>query len=198
MTNEVNDILRVTAVLRTSDQVTINNVYHTRILTMGNGDDSVVADDVAAWLDFAYTEVIGLLPTGVSFIEVTTFNVTKDSPLPTASWPTLTAGTGGGDITPEGVAALIIFRTAVAHVIGRKFIGTLAEADTTNALLTAGALTDLAQFAAALLPSFNNPIEANTYRMGILGKTGALHAITSAIVAALPAYQRRRRRGRGI
>lgn len=195
---DVGDIIRVTAVLKTTDQVTVENVFHTRFQSGPVTQDNLVMDDLALWLDTAYDYIKGYMPTGNQFIEVQGFNVTADSPMPPAAWPTQTAGTSGGDITPEGVAALVLFRTAKAHVLGRKFFGTLTETNITNGLLVASAVTALVNTAIVLIAPYTAVASGNTYLMGIFGKGGVLHAITDIVVRDLPAYQRRRRRGRGI
>jgi hypothetical protein len=190
--------LRVTAVLTTPAGVTIENVFYSTITTYVGGDDVAVTLDMAQWLDDAYDNIKSMIPLTTSFMEVRCHNVTTNTPMPTASWPVLTAGTGTGDIAPEGVAALVLLRTAALKVLGRKFVGPLTEGAITDGLMTAGALVDLLAFATAIIVPFASVPTSNVYKFGVQDKLGVLRDVVSVAAVAIPAYQRRRRRFRGI
>lgn len=194
----VNDLLRVTAVLTTTDGTTSENVYVYKALGITDSDDFAVMADLALVLDTAYTEIVGLYANEVTFVEVRGHNITQDTPLPTVPWPTLTSGTSVSPNYAPGVAALVLFHTAATKVLGRKFIGPLTNAGLTDALIASATLVDLASYAAVLIVPYTSPDTSNSYSFGILDKSNIFRFITDVVSTAIPAYQRRRRQFTGI
>lgn len=192
------DILRITAVMAYGSEPTVMNTFHLRCTDPPGETDAAAMDFVAGWLDTAYAGIIDRMSTSLSFVEIRGFNETQHLPLPTVGWPTLTAATATGDIYAPGVAALVLFRTAALRVLGRKFIGGLTEEDFTSALVAGACLTDLATWAAAIAGGPGISLTTGSYSFGIYSAAHGFHLVTAFVTVAVPAYQRRRRQGRGI
>jgi len=198
LTTNVSDRLRVTAVMSVAGAISVQNVYDVNCITEPGGDDVDVMEALAEWLDSAYTEIVGSLSNQLVFEEVRGFNITKDGPMPTVPWPTLTTGTPSGDYPPTAVAALVLFRTALAKVIGRKYIGILPESAMTAGLLISSVILELSAFALAIVAGPTPSGPAGAFDYGIRQSNGILRPVFTTVVRNVLAYQRRRKPGRGI
>jgi hypothetical protein len=197
MSIAINDVIKVTAAL---DMVgnAVENVYYFRMDTAPSVTDTAVMNDLAAKLEEVYTHILSYMSDAVTFLEVRGFNVTKDQPMPTVSWPTMTVGGSSSARLPWGVSGLALLRTGVRRVLGRKFFGVFTEADNDDPGVWSGALTiAMAAAAGELVGSFLGSTTLAVILPGVVDKTGAFWAFIEAVASSNPAYQRRRRRGRG-
>jgi hypothetical protein len=113
-------------------------------------------------------------------------------------WTSLTAGGGGASSNAAGVALLIVLRTGISRVFGRKYLGGIITANIDTDGFWASALVTVgATFAAHLLGEFVGGTSTSTWLPGLIAKTGQFWSFIEAIVSAIPAYQRRRRKGAG-
>jgi len=190
--------VRVTAVMQALGGVTIENVYDVQCTAGGTGDDDDVMQHLAAWLDGAYTHLTGLQVNAMTYVEVRGFDVSADTPLPTVAWPSLTTGSGGGEPTPYGVAALVLFRTLKARVVGRKYLGGFNEALWASGEILVAALPAFLSFAAEIAAGPGLSVAGGEYEYKIYDKLGVARDTIASVVRSVAAYQRRRRPGRGI
>jgi hypothetical protein len=198
MTVSTGDVLRITAVLENTRGVTFENVYHVKADAVIDGGDNAVMIEMASWLDDAYTEIQDPIANECSFVEVRGHDETTNQPLPAQPWPTLTVGGAATSSYADGVAALVLFRTTAIKVLGRKFLGPFTEDAFDEGLLTAIVIAKVVTFAGKILTSFAGATTLNQYHYGVYDKGAALRTVTSIVASAVPAYQRRRRPGRGI
>lgn len=191
---------RITAVLSYSNQATIMNVFDVVVTAppVGGDEDLSFMIDAADWLDQAYTPLAGDYASTVTFVEVRGYDVTADAPLPAVGWPNLTVGEATAEVNALGVAALVLFRTAAARVIGRKFIGPVLVNAIDETLIISSVITHLVSFGIVIGAGIHNGPNDTQATFGIMDKFAALHTVTDIIASSIPAYQRRRKQLRGI
>lgn len=193
-----NDIWRVTAKLFGDDNVSIQNVWHIRKVSVGTVADSLALDDIAGALDGLYEGIDDIISTEVSPEEIGFYDVTNDVPLPSQDWDTFAGGAAGGVAVPSGVAYLLLLRTGVKRVTGRKFFGQGASGYLTGGNWNVSALTPLAAMGALVITSFIGASSGDIFQWGTVDQFGAFWSFNEAVVKGEPAYQRRRRLGSGI
>jgi hypothetical protein len=144
------DVLRVTARLKHALQDQ-QNVYHLR--WFGSDTDPFdLADDIADWLDAAYSEFQPEVPMGTTYYDIEVWNVTQDEPIAVLDWPTLTVGGASSNPFPLQTAPLVLFNTTTARSQGRKYLPSLTEgASAGDGILSAGVIAMIADFAVAIL-----------------------------------------------
>lgn len=117
------DILRVTAKMSfNSGAAQVQNVYHTQCIFTTAQTDAATHVGVEQALNDAYTNLIARLPDTLDFDTIETWNLTQDRPMIEDTWPSLVAGTNGGQMCPPQTAPLVLFTTAVARSQGRKYL----------------------------------------------------------------------------
>lgn len=196
----VGNRIRVTAVLSAGLTSTVMNVYHLEVTDLADGgtNEFEIMTDIAAWMDGCYNAIAAMYSTDVTAVEIRGYNETEDFPMPTVFFPSFTGGTFSGETAPYGVCAQLVLRTGVSRVVGRKYLGPLAEQAFTDGLLNTDILDDIIAYAAALAEGVTGAAYDNFARFGIAAASGVVHGVTGFSIASVPAYQRRRKQGRGI
>lgn len=178
----------------TEDVVNVFQFQKTNAGEISNAD--VIEDmlDVVADIILVLKALVNVLTV---FQAIRVKNITDNELLGLVPLPVPIAGTGTGDSEAPGVATLMWFPTGVPHVMGRKFFGTLPESVIgSDAKFTSGHMTNIAAVASVLVNPFTAP--NGTYQYGIKStKTGTWIPFLTAAWENVPAYQRRRRQGRG-
>lgn len=198
MANAIGDILRVAARLHhelTGDMV---NVFHYRIKAGTALSDVQVLDDIALGMDTLYTEIVGDLNNTVGFADINIFNESKNAPVGTAPWPSLTGGTSSSHMLPSTVAAFVRATTGQSRNWAKKFIGGLTEdANTSTGVIGSGVLSDLASWGALwlinIVGSGTNEYEPVVHH----NQSGTWRLLTDIIIRNVWAQVRKRRIGRG-
>lgn len=152
----MSDVMRVIAKMSV-DEGDIINVYHS-LVTIGvvGVSDAEIVTGLSNAVDYCYDLIKAFYSEDLDFDTIEVWNVSQDRPMGEVEWPTLTNGTGTGDLAPLQVAPLILFGTDVARSQGRKYLPAPLE----SVLNTKGTLTStfqaaMAAFGAALLPTVN-------------------------------------------
>jgi hypothetical protein len=197
MAPSIGDVLRITAKLANGTD-TIQNVYHAKLTGDTPPTNEDMLDDVADWMDQAYSAIDQAMSTGITFDEIEVYNLSADEYVGAIGWPVLTAGTAAsGQESPPQCAPLVLFRTNVLKSLGKKFLPQFYtgyyEGDGT---LAVNALNAMAAYAAEILAGK----VAATYEL-IPGNYRPLVDMfipyVSAVVRDFFATQRRRYVGRG-
>jgi len=192
------DFVKATArMLLFNGQSTIENVFYFRAID-GPGEDSLVCEELAQWIDDFYKELVAKITTNLTFEDVTCFNVSTEQPMGSALFPDTAAGSLSGDVLPGGVAALITLRTGRNRTLGRKYLGGFTEGDSNDGALYTGLITALGAAGALMLENFLGEATNVLWQPGIVSKYGPFWSFTEAVVRNIWAYQRRRRPGTGI
>jgi hypothetical protein len=192
-----NDILKVTARMNSTAGGAVENVFTFKWTGLFSADDSAVMDHVADYLETFYSHLVSHQTNTLTYQDIEAFNHTQDRPVASHNWPTLTAGSSSGGYQPLAVSALTFFRTGLSRILGRKFWGGLINSALNSAVLDSGLITDLALLVIDVLTPNGSLIDGGTLTSGVLDKGGVFREFTDGTVSTIPAYQRRRKQGRG-
>jgi len=197
MTTHQYDVIEAAARWEYNAVEDVVNVFQFQKTDAGDISDSNTIDDILDLVEAVYTLLLGIITTIQVARDIRISNVSQNYVLSTEPWPSITAGTGTGDPLPPGVAGLVNFRTTVAKVNPRKYFGALTEANNAaTGLITVAGTTALSNAGALLLTSMLGTYASWEY--GYLSpKTSNFEQVQSYSVTNVPAYQRRRKQGRG-
>lgn len=196
------DILLVTARMTYDGASAIQNRFGVKVVDTALGNDTTVLQAVGRWLESIYSPAIAKIASAVSFDDYAAWNGTTATPLPTMPWPTLTAGTMSGDAMPNGTAVLCMARTGVARRFAKKYFPPPTEGGSGTGGWDASTLTPWVTAVGAWLAAYTdatNSVQLLGVCPSALG--AGLYIGTNLLSGAVYgewAYQRRRRRGRGI
>lgn len=197
MTVQQNDIIEASARLEYSGNEDAVNVYQFQYEDAPPLEDGLVVDDVIEILEAIYFLMIAAISAATTFRDIRIRNVTQDLLMGTFGWPVLTTGENLDGELPYGVAAMISFPTDIPRVTMRKYFPKMTEGNLiANGTWDAPLQAMLAAVGASMLTPY--VINLHTYQYGYLSpKTVAFEAPVAAVITDVPAYQRRRKPGRG-
>jgi hypothetical protein len=193
-----NDVLRVDVIGDFNTANALVNAYQFRV-TEGGG---VAVADALTDLVALVTALLGILK-ALSTAEtvwrrIRVSNITQDVVYGETNLASAIGGTASGDPNAPGVCALMYARTLEPRIQLRKFWGPLAEVHLNNeGIVYSSTQTVLANACALLAADYVGTYA--TYRYGLFSPK--LNQWIEPVVVAyttIPAYQRRRRQGRGI
>jgi hypothetical protein len=195
----VGDILRVAArhTFRSVDDMV--NVFHCTTVTVpGPNTNAALLADISEWVSRAYTSVQAHLQNDLVATDIAVFNVSDDSPVGVVSWSGgYSGGTGSGQALPLAVAALALISTTAKRTQGRLYLSGLGEGELNDSLWDA---TFVAAYAAMIDTIVDLDTETNGFQhvYGVWKRSdGQMYAVSSIRIQTIPAYQRRRKPGRG-
>jgi len=197
MTVNTGDTVRVTAIMNHSLEGDVQNVWWMNQVT-GSATDAQFMQKAAEKLDIAYNYIDQYMPDTLDFVEIAGQNITTGNPLPTVGWPTLTSG--GVDVAdplPAALSGLGLGRTGVHRVVFRKFFGPFTEANQIDAswdTVIPAAILTLLQYMDDAYASGTGTAQAGVWSTVFLQWYPLIEVVTRSVAA----YQRRRRKGRGI
>lgn len=196
-------VLRVVATMLWTDGNVMQNVFNAVI---AGGSDPYDADDVVAeaitWLGVMYANIVGAVSDEVDGSEITVYEYDSIDD----DWDEVGSGafswdpTATSDQLPRGNACLINLKTLDPDVNGKKYIGGWTESNVADGLLSAASLAILIDFAIDWFTGFTGATTGATWTPGVWSPTNTVFkaARDAAVVPAIMAYQRRRKRGVGI
>lgn len=159
-----NDILRIVCKLSWGED-DIQNVYHMKVTATGEIDNDDALTDIAAFMDDAYDDIDSKIVPLIDFDSIEVWNLTDESYVGVADWPTMTIGGGTGTPMPPQAAPLLLFDTDYAGSQGKKFLPPfVAGTVDTDGTLTASAIIDMIAMIATLIAGMTG-----TYMDGELG-----------------------------
>lgn len=173
------------------------NAWQFRLVTGAPLTEEQGADEILEILEILYEILQTFITTVTIYRDVRMLNQTDDILMGIHNWPTLIAGENSNGPVPPGVAGMINLSTVVPNVTLRKYFGVFAETSLgSDGTWDSGQITALGDVATALLA----PLEATNsiWEYGYTSpKTLGWVAPISASLTDVPAYQRRRKQGRG-
>lgn len=195
-----NDVIRAACVWKLNGADEIVNVFHLQVFDAASLiEDANLNLGVAAWFERAYftSNVVGSVSNEVLHDRIEMYNVTLDAPLLDVGRIPELDGDSTGERLPEGVAGLVIARTAKKRRVGRKFLPVFTEGASSSGQWASGVLTTMAAFGDYWRTDFVT--EEDFSLRGVVGGEGTplWSPIIQTLARTLPAYQRRRRIGRG-
>ena len=192
-----NDIIEVAARMEWGGAEDVMNIYQFRVGSIVDSDELAIIDDLIDIMEDVYTFLVPFQTNQMTYADIAFKNITQGQVYGTFAWDSLVSGTATQEALPPGVAALINFATFFGRVILKKYFGGLVEGDadldSTWVTLFLTALANVAQYL------LNDRVEtAATYSYGYNSiKAGGFVLPVSGVVSEIPAYQRRRKQGRG-
>lgn len=192
------DILRVAARQLLSGTDEIVNVFHFDVLDIGTNGDEGVMDAIALKLSTSWVNLIGGLANNLQPNIIDVYNTTHDVPLGQVPWHgSYTGGSSSGNMLPSGVALLVMFSTGVKRVQGRTYLGGMVQSVMDDGLWLSGYIPNVSDWVDDMRSEAASP-DATELKMVIFRRSaGTPVAITGRRISNIPAYQRRRRIGRG-
>lgn len=194
---DTNDILRIGALWTHNAVTIIGNTFHVRVTAGGGLDYPDAADDVSEYMEDIYDEVDLWFSDEMATYGLTLANITQDTTYGAFAWTNPMAGTEVAGWLPQGVCCLTWGRTTKPRVQTRKYWGVFTEAGQTDGKWVAAVET-----ACATAHNLHHTAFVGTNGLTVLGVaynrlTQDVNEVTSIASTDVPAYQRRRRLGRG-
>jgi hypothetical protein len=194
---ELNDVISLSARLEAFGAYSIVNRFH---VIIDNGAPATFAAWQVAfqnYLDTLYGNLSATLSAGVLPDSIGVRNETQGLVFGSMSWGAWAGGTALGDPTPLGVACLTFGRTVKPRVQIRKYFGIFTEANC-NAAAWDGVVQGACVNALTYHITQQTPAVGQTLTGVAYNRTlGTVTYASSVATSAEPAYQRRRKRGRG-
>lgn len=194
---ESGDILRLGAGMTLDGAYDIVNVFHI-LAEMDTGLTwAVITTLLAGYLDDLYDNIKTQLSDTIDSLAISVMNVTQVTTLGTIAWPAPWVGSDAGDPTAPGVCCFTWGRTYKPRVQIRKYLGVFGEAN-----VAAGVWTATVRNACIALMDEHiarTDMGSNRFFTGVAYNRALLtyETAVSSDASAEPAYQRRRKRGRG-
>jgi hypothetical protein len=165
-----------------------------QVIAIGSTDEDAVTD-WAAHLDNLFGELVFEMH---DLSPPTTFELYR---LIAGKWAWVTGGeptfvpTGTAEIVAHGIAALIVARTAISKVRGRKFIPAMTEGNIEEGIFTSSTVASLVSAAAIYALPFDSVTEDSDWVSGVYSKVLStfIPFIPTVIISNIPSYQRRRK-----
>lgn len=195
------DIVRASVVWTHNIYGAMVNTYHLRVdVAVPPADDALVGDAIAAYMEELYdvTGVTSQMHAGNIHSDIQLFNVTQSAPMvPLGAFVVLNGGSSSQPLS-AGTAALILARTAVPRKVGKKYLPVFSVGPLLNGVWDSGSMAQMNDFADFWEAPFAYLLTGITLQAVV---ANAAETVFTPIVAANPtpdpAYQRRRKRGRG-
>lgn len=203
MTVNDGDILRIAVRQTGATGNDLVNVYHADVTAGAPATNADALTDIRDWIDSAYSSMNAVIHGSVNPLDIKVDKVQLVGGIiqlieniGTISWGTLYNPAGSGDPLPSGVAGLVLLRTLVGKVFGKKFIPGMIEPQINGDTLQSTVLSALAAYALDFVVTYVG--SAISLDGGILStRTNQFEYFVEADVSSIPAYQRRRRPGTG-
>lgn len=196
-------ILRIVASLLFPESVIAQNVFYAVFADTGaSNDDQDVVDDLAEWLEDAYTLIAGFIDTSVSLTDIKVYNYDSIDD----DWDEVGAAsiglafTGTTDMLPHGVAYLLHAKTTDPDVQAAKFIGGFTEGGQADGIWLSSINTVMATWAADWVTAFVGTATGGDFSPGVWSVAQQVFKVFNGVINlnSIPAYQRRRKPGVGI
>ncbi|GAG89688.1 unnamed protein product, partial [marine sediment metagenome] len=142
---DVNDVLEITWKGKFNSADDIVNVFQARITDPQTGTKAEAIVWVTEWVEDLVTTIINELHPTYELVEVIVENLTQDTFIGQDVVGQI--GINTSEALPPQVCALIMARTPVPEVDGRKYLGVFGEDTQSQGIWNAGAVTALQAFA---------------------------------------------------
>lgn len=163
----LNDILRVAVRMGGNTDQDIMNIWTVKLVTLVDGDDEDVADDIVQRIGVLYQDLEDAISSDQYSKDISIQNITSGQVLGTHEWTTPFLGAAGGDSMPPQTSLFSYFRTGYSRRIGRKFWGILTETLQDAGLSVPAVATTMATFLVHWIISWVGAVTGNTYEWGV-------------------------------
>lgn len=175
------------------------NVWAFNVGVAGTGSQGDFEDDLIEFLTAVYQEIESDISDKIVVEELRWRNITDDGPTQFVPWHgPYVGGTGSGDALPPQVSALMLLRTGVKGVQGRKYMPAYTEPTQSGGLLTTAALGRLQAAAAVAIGPWSMTITGMQINAIVWSRShGQAYDVAAIQARQRLAIQRRRAVGRG-
>jgi hypothetical protein len=194
---EINDILRIGAVLELEETFEIANVYHVLVTGGGPIGFAAAALDVAEYMDLIYANLTARMSETVLPNNLTMQNVTKTTTFGAFAWGAWAGGTAQFGVTAPGVSVFTWARTLKPRVQLRKYYGVFTEDDVSAGKWSSALALNCKDAMTDHITSFTGTEGLQMLGVAYNRTLGTHTNALSTDSSREPAYQRRRKRGRG-
>lgn len=192
------DVIRVSAQWKDQFLSDVVNVFYVQVSAVVDADDFAWEGMIRDWVETMYLEILPHVAPSLVTNLISMFHETDNRPLSSGSWPSITAGTSSNtEVLPAGVAGLLVGRTGVSRRVAKKYLPPFTEGSLVVGRMGSGALAAMNSMADEWVAG-ESSLLVGTFVPGVFAPGAPGFAqITSAYASPEPAYQRRRRPGRG-
>lgn len=196
-------ILRVVASMLLPDSVIAQNIFYTVVTDLVTSDDELdVVLDIGDWLADMYTQ---LASTVVDDVTASDYKVYEYDPIDD-DWDEVGSDTwddafiNSQDMVPHGVAGVCHAKSLDPDVQATKFLPGFGELGLTASDLSAGTISDMADFCDSWVTEFIGTATGGTFGPGVWSTPQEVFKLFSGVfvINGVAGYQRRRKPGVGI
>lgn len=191
------DILRVGAGLIYDGLYDVVNVFNILVETTSGLSWAAITGYVQDWLDGVYDNIKTPLNDGMGTGSISVANATQVTTLGSIAWSPSWAGIESGEPTAAGVCCFGWARTYKPRVQIRKYLGVFGEVNVAAGSWTSTVQTACRNLMTDLITRTLMVPGVNFTGVAYNRLLGTYELASSVDVSAEPAYQRRRKRGRG-
>lgn len=194
----LNDLLRVPVTFKDSVSGDMVNVFWMTVEAAGTGGDTGLLADMNEHIAYLYTPVKGDISNNVTGYQFTIIDKTSGAISgPTAFDPAWTGGSGSTPL-PTGVCMLVLGRTGVSRRVARKYLPVFGEPAFDGVGFTTTAVSHATTFGDHWRGTGGPYTNGWSFKgVEVHGTPPVILTIESIVALSVPAYQRRRRAGRG-
>lgn len=194
---ETGDVLRLGLTMSYNNIHEITNVYHVLVNDGGPRTFLAAVDDIQDYADRMVQELDTLFVTEILADHISVANATQGLTFGAIDWGAFAQGGDAGDPVAAGCCVLAWGRTYVPRVQIRKYFGVFSEVRMDD-----GSWGATVRNACIDTMGAHITVQEGTTGLDLLGvawnRTLLTHTLVQSVTtSAEPAYQRRRRRGRG-
>lgn len=196
-------ILKVVVSLLLPDSVIAQNIFYTVVVDLLTSDDEddVVAD-LVTWVEAMYDALSTSIVTDVAASDIKVYEFDPGD----VDWDEVGSDTwtdtfaSAQDMIPHGVAAIVHAKTIDPDVQATKFIAGIGDLSAIASDLTAGTITELADFAVLWVTPFGGTETGGDFAPGVWSTARTTFKLFNEVyvVNGVVGYQRRRKPGVGI
>jgi len=191
------DILRIGATWEFEGTFEVTNVWHVKVTAGGGVTYAVGGLDIQDYMEDIYNELLPTLSDEMATDYITLSNVTQDTTFGAMGWKTPLVGGEAGAVMAPGVCVFGWGRTLKPRVQIRKYFGVHTETSLVEGKWTSAVRADCHDALGIHVLDWalgaNLELKGVAYNRTLQTSTEAISVTTSEE----PAYQRRRKRGRG-
>lgn len=191
------DILRIGCGLSFEGIYDVVNVFYV-IADLDAGINwAAVTGFVQDWADEVYDNIKATLSDTMSTNTISVANITQVTTLGAIAWSPTWGGSEGGEQTPPGVSCFAWARTYKPRVQIRKYLGVFGEVNLVDGHWSTAVQTACGLFMDDVIKVTTMGTNKTFQGIAYNREFGTHEFGVSTDVSAEPAYQRRRKRGRG-
>lgn len=172
------------------------NVHYVSMGGSQPASEVAARTDLYAYFNDLYADVIVDVVDNIQHQRIDVWDALTGNPEFTGSASTPLHGTGTAEMLPEAASAFVYGRTGIKRRIARKFLPTFGETSLVDGVWSSTVQTRLQAFCDKWETTYTGA-NGSTWHAVVFTPPSIFTDISEALYSTRPAYQRRRRLGRG-